>query len=172
MTYQDNIEAVINSIKFEKPIFDVLVSDTELEAKPKSWRANLDESSMINRYVNRFAIRTYNGHTKKFIIHTAELIEDVNRDLVADIINIFLNCSPYDMPRRTKAYKAFRKVVAENTKNIKFLDSIFNISEYYTNNTTTGSIQNKDDGVHRKNIYHLLCLMEKSYGKTEKTNIK
>jgi len=170
MSYLDRTRTVVDSLDMGKPIFKVIVRDNRLLVKEESWHPNLDDSNLVNKLVNRHADRLFNRESKHFYIDFSSLMQSIDSEMLSDMLDIFIACSPYDAPRRTNVYKSFRDIVGREKRNLEFKKSMFDIFEYYTTTTVTDSISKSENDVHRKNIYHLLCLMEKSYGKNAKSN--
>ena len=103
---------------------------------------------------------------KKFYVDSEEIINGVDRQLHADLLNLFLRTSPNKAPRRTKIFKSFYNMTHSYKHNQDFKNTMFGILEYNHSVTQTESITSSNNDVHRKNIYQLLVLMEKKYGKT------
>lgn len=168
MQYQDKINSVIDSLELGEPIFDIKVRNEKISAKPANWEINLDHSDFTERMVKRCVERKYNADKRAFYIDNDTVIREIEDTIVNGIMQLFKACSPYDAPRRTKIYKDFTATVRRNYRNSKFINDLYNIKEYVHSVTQTDSITHRTNDVHRKNVYSLLCLMEKNYG--EKTS--
>ena len=165
MDYREKISSVINNMDLGEPIFQVDLSRNRVNLSEASWSADLNEGDLIDRLVNRHARRSFSRTEKKYTIDTECAIQDSEREVMRDIIDIFIRCSPNAKPRRTIIFKDFYNAVDCNKHNDEFKSAMFDIYEYYFDNTLTESISSTNNDVHRTNIYQLLCLMEKKYGK-------
>jgi len=169
VNYKDKIIAKIKTLDVGKPIFKLIINEQRVRLNEGSWEPNLDGTKFYNKLINCEVYRAFNVETKAFYIDEDEAIKKISNNVIRSIFNIFISCSSAKMPKRTKIYKQFQAVVKENRSKIEFVNSIFDIAEYYYQVTQTDSIKKRINDVHRKNIYQLLCLMEKSYEKN-KTN--
>lgn len=167
MSYVDKINSVVDALDLGKPIFNVQLRGKNIRVNDQEWNPHFDMSNFVESSVksNIYRYRMFDSNKKEYYVKKDDLVDSIISEHIDSIISIFTECSPYDQPRRTNIYKDFVEVVRGNKNNEKFRDAIFNIVEYYFNSTQTDSIRHPNNDVHRKNIYHLLCLMEKSYGK-------
>ena len=171
MSYIDKLNTMMDELDVGKPIFPISVNNNNVRVREERWKAGLEGADLYSLAINRECDRTFDKLKKEYYINREYVIININRWMHQVIRDIFLKSSPAVAPKRTKVYKAFINIMKENRHNEKFMNSIFDIAEYYYQVTETDSIDKKVNDVHRKNIYQLLCLMEKSYGKN-KTNSK
>jgi len=165
MSYQERVEKIIDSLDLGKPIFNVSLRGKYLELEESNWDPGLEDKGFIENLVNRYARRTFSSSKRAYIVDKEDAIKNIGDHAMSNVLDVFVKCSPYSEPRRTNIYKGFCNVVNDNRNNIEFKKSIFDIYEYYHNSTLTESIKHPNNDVHRKNIYQLFFLMEKSYGK-------
>ena len=165
MNYVEKIRNIVDGLELGKPIFDVNVTDRDITLSTPQWMPGLDKSDYTNYLVETKARRTFSKSEKKFYVDSEEIINGVDRSLHADILNLFLRTSPNKAPRRTKIFKSFYSIVHTYKNNQDFKNTMFGILEYNYSVTQTESITSPNNDVHRKNIYQLLILMEKKYGK-------
>lgn len=170
MSYVDRVKTAIDSLDLGEPIFKTSVRENAIMVTEQAWKSDLDNSDLVNYMVNRYGTRVYDPKKKEFYIDMIYLLKSIDHHIFNNVLDMFVQCSHYNSPRRTNAYKGFRDTVDRNKSNEEFKKQIFDIYEYYINSTSTDPIKHPDNDVHRKNIYHLLCLMEKSYGKNGKSN--
>lgn len=169
MNHQEKLKNKFTSLDLGKPIFELSISTQMIRMTGTKWSPNLEDGDMYNSLINENCSRSFDTKTKKYTINEDTIIERIEVAVARDIDNIFKSCSPAKEPKRTKAYKTFNTILRENRGKIEFMNSIFDIAEYYHQVTQTESINKSSNDVHRKNIFQLLSLMEKSYGKS-KTN--
>jgi len=170
MSYIDKINAILDEIDPGNATFKILITDNYVRVEDSHWTIPTPtEEDFYNSRVHYCVSRSLNKETLKYEIDKDSTVSKIENDVYNDIVNIFQKCSPTKEPRRTKIYKSFVEVVRQNKSTIKFSSALFDISEYYYNSAKTDSIKNSINDVHRKNIYQLLCLMEKNYAK-RKTN--
>ena len=165
MSYVERVKDIVNNLDLGTPMFDMNITKYHLTLKPTKGPINLDNNKFIESVIDMLFMVEYSVSDKKYTVDTDKLVHDIGLYVINSIKDVFIKCSPNKQPTRTNAYKNFIKILTDNRNNPEFVDAIFNIYEYYADNTLTESIQHKNNDVHRKNIYHLLCLMEKSYGK-------
>lgn len=165
MSYLDKINNVVDGIDLGKPIFTVRFKNNDISLDEGNWGLNLDKDNFIKILIHKYIERRFDKATKKYCTNTADAIKEIEREVIRKMIDIFIECSPNAKPRRTNAFRNFVYVIEQNKSVQEFKNSIFDIYEYYLNSTLTETINHTNNDVHRKNIYHLLCLMEKSYGK-------
>ena len=170
MNYIEKINNVISGLDLKKPIFSISILDSRINAEDDRWESGLEETSLVNHYINRHATRKYDPKLRKYVICSSDTIKMVEEDLGYNLISVFMACSPFDEPRRSKIYKSFCEVLRANMGDQEFKNSIFNIYEYYYNCTINLKITHSSNDVHRTNIYNLLCLMEKRYGQNGTQN--
>lgn len=170
VNYIARIKEIISTIDLGEPIFTVSVGKKSIALEPQKWeKKSFDESICLEHMISRCFYREYDEVNCEYKVDEDQIIKSVNNNITSTCQEIFIACSPSKVPRRTTAFKDYIKMVAKNKKdNQEFLNNIFDICEYYWNNTQTESINDKNNDVHRQNIYQLLCLMEKRYGKVSK----
>lgn len=168
MGYKERILEIVDSIDIGESIFHVnILLGTSIIAGESSFTVDVGTDTQEAAWVNKWARRIFNLKTKKYEINKQVLMAHVDNEIRNRSIMIFDKCSPYKEPRRTNVYKRFRNMVNElNPDKSNFdsiMNSLFDIMKYYDTQTdTNGNI----DDVHGKNVYNLLCLMEKSCGET------
>lgn len=168
MNYIERIKAKTDTIDLKKPIFKIVFDrDGDIDAVEDDWSTGLSDNDILNTMINKCARRTFDKHTRTYCLNISEIQDHIRRETTGSLIDMFICCSPYDQPRRTNIYKSFYQTVKSNLQNQEFLNNAFNICEYYYDSTRTDSIKHPDNDVHKKNIYQLLCLMEKKYGKSK-----
>jgi len=165
MTIRNRVNSIVDNIDLGKPVYEVTLSEKRIKASLPHFNMNIDGEDFVSRCVERWMSRDYVSSENKFEINKEEIIEKTERQVHRNIIDLFIACSPYAKPRRTAIFKKFYYVVDENNNNEEFKKSIFDIYEYFYNNTRTESITHSSNDAHRTNIYQLLCLMERKYGK-------
>lgn len=168
MSYKDKIETIVDAVDPGEPVFRLIVDKGFISPREDRWNVNLtniSENSFYHEYIRKNIRRTFDTTDKKWQIDKAILISKVERDVIRDINILFTKCSPAVAPKRTKVYKNFKAILDKSKHNVEFMNSMFDIAEYHWNQTQTDSILSATNDVHRKNIFRLLCLMEKSYGK-------
>lgn len=165
MGYVDKINDVLNNIDLGKPIFEVRIGSNEITLNENGWDPDLDESICIDGFISKYARRRYSKTDKEYYVDIETTTTEIEHDVMRKILDVFIKCSPNTKPRRTNIFRNFYHVVEQNRNVQEFKNSIFDIYEYYFNSTLTETIDHNNNDVHRKNIYQLLCLMEKSYGK-------
>ena len=170
MNYRYKINKILNDIDPGKAEFRINVSDRYIQPRIKSWEVTLEGDGFYEEAINKYANREFLSKEKKFIIDREETISTIQHRVMGRAEQMFRTCSPAKAPKRTKAYKTFRTVLYDNKGTIDFVNSIFDIAEYYHTITKTDSITDDKNDVHRKNIFQLLCLMEKNYGSKGKTS--
>lgn len=169
MNYIDKINSRVEGLDVGKPIFEMHVAESVIRLSGQQWSPDLDDNDWYNLLVNKSCNRTFNKERKEYYIDKDATVGRIKHDVIRSITEIFKKCSPAKEPKRTKAYRNFRAIIEENRSTIDFINSIFDVAEFFYSVTKTESIKHPKNDVHRKNIYQLLCLMEKSYGKA-KTN--
>ena len=167
MNYVDKINSKLEGLDLGKPVFFLSVSPHVIRVNPNSWVPDIEENDMYDTLIKQHCNRSFSKTNKNYFIDNDLVVSRIKDDILTNTINIFLQCSPAKEPKRTKAYKSFRTILGKNRSRIDFVNSLFDINEYYQSMTKTESIKSPNNDVHRKNIYQLLCLMEKSYGKAE-----
>lgn len=165
MSFVERVQDIVDNLDLGKPIFRVELRSKSVELREDDWHHGLNDDNLLEQMVARNVRRRFDSKAKKYYIDSGDIIENIGSHVIYDIDSVFMACSPFDQPRRTNAYKDFRETVNRNRNNLEFQKAIFDIYEYYHSNTQTDSISSPKNDVHRTNIYHLLCLMEKSYGK-------
>lgn len=167
MSYVDKISNIVDKLDMGEPVFKLRIRSKYISADEKEWNPNFNTNNFTEACIdfNIKRYRMFDSSRKEYYVNKDELINSIIKECVDSIILVFSECSPYDQPRRTNVYKDFIEVVKSNKNNESFRNAIFDIQEYYFNSALTDSITHPSNDVHRKNIYHLLCLMEKSYGK-------
>jgi len=168
--YLDKINKILDNINPGSSEFKLIITGRYLKPKASEWNTNLPEEGFYEYYINRHAHRTFNIDKKKWILDKDTTINQIESSILNSIDGIFRKCSPNKAPRRTKIYKSFCQVVYNNKGTIEFINSVFDIAEYYKSVTGVKSIITETNDVHRKNIYQLLCLMEKNYGSKREKN--
>lgn len=167
MNYIDKLTTLLKTIEIKPAKFKVNVREQRIDIiKPDFEYEILGEGYYYTLLQSASVVRKLNLATKKFEVDCDETISQVKDDVIYNIIRTFSICSPSEHPRRTKAYKDFTEIVRKNRNNVKVITDIFNIYEYYLDSIKTNKINHETNDVHRKNIFQLLCLMEKKYGKT------
>lgn len=165
MSYQDKIREVIKNMHLGTAEFKVDVYDKRIALIEYEWDHGLDTHNFIGFLVASYGDRAYDLTFRRYTMDADNVIGRSEKYIMGNIIGVFKACSPYNQPKRTKVYKDFCDVVRNNRRDEEFKKSIFDIHEYYFNSTLTDSIKHRNNDVHRTNVYQLLCLMEKSYGK-------
>lgn len=169
LDYKQKINKILDGINPGNAKFTLFVSDRYIKPNDGDWESGITEEGFLADQVKSRIVRHFNPKSKKWMIDRGRTISKIEHSILGDAHRMFMRCSPNMAPRRTKAYKNFRKVVNE-TKDVEFVNSIFDITEYCETVTKTDSIQHTSNSVHRKNIYQLLCLMEKNYGSKREEN--
>jgi len=163
MSYAERIKTIVNGLDLKKPIFNLNVLQNRIELEEESWHPDLDDNDVISFYVNRYTRRQFSD--RKYSVDHTIAVKALEEDLYSCAVDMFTKTSPNKEPRRTNLYRSYCEIVRDNLYKQEFKDSIFNIYEYFWNSTRDKQITHRDNDVHRTNIYNLLCLMEKSYGK-------
>lgn len=169
MSFIDKINALIDNVDPGKAEFIVGVRKDYISIRAPAWDSNISNQGYYESLLKRTIIRTYLNEGRRWLIDRDRTISSIQNQIIYQIYEIFRSCSPTKEPKRTKIYKSFCAMLGENKGKIDFINSIADVSEYYYLVTKTEPIKNINNDVHRKNIYQLLCLMEKSYVK-RKTN--
>lgn len=164
MNYQEKIIAKIETLDVGKPILKLVVNEQYIRVVENNWNANLDTTDFYNKLINNNVERTLNIKAGAYYVDKANSIKQIEGNVLRDISVIFRRCSPAKQPKRTKVYKQFLNIIRKKQNNIELINSIFDIAEYYYQVTQTESIIKPNNSTHRKNIYQLLCLIEKKYG--------
>jgi hypothetical protein len=167
MSYEEKILKVIEGIDTGDAKFIVRIYRNSIRPQEKNWSAGLSNSDFYSQLVNRNVRRFFDVEKKAYSIDVESVTQNIKQTILSDVRMIFQRCSPAKQPRRTKIYKSFMNMLSENTENEELINALFDIEEYYWNVTQTDSIDKGTNDVHRKNVYKLLCLMEKNYGRKE-----
>lgn len=168
MSYIDKFDSVLGRVDIGQAKFAVDVRSNVIRIKDTGWTFNLDtEEGFYTELAQKSTIRTFNSIEKKFVIDKDKTLERADAYIINDVKKLFIKCSPAKEPRRTKVYKSFLSILNQNKGKIDFMSSLYDICEYAHKITQTESISHISNDVHRKNIFQLLSLMERSYGKTE-----
>ena len=170
LNYKQKINKILDDVNPGDAEFKLNVSERYIRPRVKSWKADVMGQGFYEDHVNRYAYREFIPTEKKYIINREETIEQIEHRVLSLIDGVFKLCSPNKAPRRTKIYKSFRTILYANKGRIDFMNSVFDIAEYYKSVTTEKAIATETNDVHRKNIYQLLCLMEKNYGSKREEN--
>jgi len=166
MSYYERVEKVIKSMNLGEPLFEVTIRNNNINMQGIDWDSGLRGDKFIDEMINKFAVRYFNVASRSYTVDIDDATVNIGNHVLYSIMDVLCRCSPNSEPRRTKLYKSFNKTVSMNRNSKEFRAAIFDIYEYYYNNTQTESINHENNDVHRKNIFQLLCLMEKRYGKT------
>lgn len=171
MSYEEKIKAVLSQVDLGKPSFILRVSNSAIRPVSADWKPNIDDNGeFFNDMTRPHIYRSFSSSSNSYYLDTTDIINRVKDSVVRNAVNLFVETSPAKEPKRTTAYKSFMKVFNENRSKIDFINAMFDIAEYHYKVTATDSIKSKSNDVHRKNIYQLLCLMEKNYGQTKKNS--
>lgn len=165
MSYAERIKTVVDNLDLKKPVFHLTVTRNRIETEEDRWDPDLDEDDVLSFYINRYTRRKYDTVEKTYYVDSSMAIKGLEDEMYRNSIDMFMKTSPNKEPRRTNIYRSFCNMLEENIYKQEFKDSLFNIYEYFWSNTRDKQITHKENSVHRTNIYNLLCLMEKSYGK-------
>jgi len=166
MSYKDKISAVVDTLDLGKVEFEVVVNAASIRVHQEKWNANIG-GSFYNELVNGRAVRRFNVDKNKFYIESS-IVSLIKSDVIYDLKDIYCVCSPAKNVRATKGWKRFNVMLNDYkyANNIdKEINTLFDICEYHYSVTRTDSIISATNNVHRTNIFQLLSLMEKSYGK-------
>ena len=166
MSYIEEITKVLDAIEIEPAIFKVEVSKSYISLQRPDVKYKLDLDTFYGSLLDSTGIiKNFSSIEKEFQIDYESTCVQALNDVLYGIRYVFNKCSPAKEVRRTKAYKIFNSILSDNRNNEEFITNIFNIYEYYLHSTKEYTITNNINDVHRKNIFQLLCLMEKKYGK-------
>ena len=164
MNYIEKIEKIIATIDVGNPIFKVNVNSHQIRINDFPWSTNLVKG-YYEDLIRVNCRRDFEKGLNRYVINTQHIIACVVNEMRHNGVSLYLECAPNKEVRRTKAYKLFLATHNENSSNIEYINSMFDISEYYYNVTKTDSINKTSNDIHRKNIFQLLTLMERKYGK-------
>ncbi len=166
MSYKEKINNILDEIEINNSKFTLIIKKNLIRINEPSWTPSFKNIEGFYEFNLRNHIqRSFNKESKKYVINKEKTITYLVEGVLSNLRHIFTRCSPAKKPPRTKAYKDFFETLRKNRNNEAFINSIFDISEYFYTITKSGSISHVDNDVHRKNIYQLLCLMGKKYGK-------
>lgn len=171
MSIYDKINAIIDNIDPGRPEFKVNVRKDYISIRPYDWNSGIESGAGFYETLVKHNIRReFSSDSKKWAIDRQHVINEIKGHIVRSASEIFQSCSPAKEPRRTKIYKSFRTILKDNSSKIDFINAMADIAEYYYSVTRTDSIEKSINDVHRKNIYQLLCLMEKRYAKRKENS--
>lgn len=171
MSYKAKIDEVLDSLDLGSAKFNLNIRKDSIRVNEQKWIFNPSAGSTVYKdIVGKVMNRTFNKDSNKYEFDRERIYRDSYRLVRDDLNHIFQQCSPAKEPRRTKLYKTFSAILKECHGKTEFVNSLFDIAEYYYTVTETESIKSQKNDVHRKNIFQLISLMEKSYGKEGKKN--
>lgn len=168
MSHIDKIEKVLNSINCDaSPNLKVDLLATYIRIEQPKLKVGLEgeNKDFYNNYISGSMHSSYDYKNCTWNIDKPRTVRAVEDGIIYEARRIFERCSPAKAPRRTKVYKSFNMMTHRNVREVDFMTHLMDICEYYNN---VGDIRSEANDVHRKNIFKLLCLMEKNYGETEK----
>jgi hypothetical protein len=168
MNYVQKIRDRIIAIDPGQSEFNLAVRANRITVKSDVWQPDLHPSESFVDYIvaDGGLNRAFNRETREWYIEGEFAIDRANSFLLRNAKSAFISCSPAKAPRRTKLWKSFLRLLEKNKHNVDFMNSLYDIEEYRWSVTKTESIGASSNDVHRKNIFQLLTLMEKNYGKT------
>lgn len=164
MIYSDKIKNLIDQVDVGEPIFKIEITPNEIYIRDQDWSVYLGDG-FYEQLVSSHIMRCFDRSTKQYTINYLNVQSGVVNSVLRNIMNIYTECSPNLEPRKTKGYKLFQLMYRLDTGTKEFIDSVFGIAEYYHSVTKTDSIKSTINDIHRKNIFQLLTLMERKYGK-------
>lgn len=162
---KEKVDSIVSSLDVGIPIYTLNFRQTNISVSNSSWKPTIDDSDFVGSLVKKYINRRLDLKNRRYNLNTDELYSNIGDHSVSYLREIFSACSPYSEPRRTNVYKDFMAVINANQRDAEFQQAAFDLCEYYWNQTRTESIRSKNNDVHRTNIYNLLLLMEKRYGK-------
>lgn len=165
MKGEEKLEHLLDSVDLGKPIMNLSVSKSAIRLREPEFTPSFETEGFYEELLLPSVRRFFNG--KEFELDKRSILDRVKFQIMDEIKTLFIACSDAKEPTRTKAYKGLVGVIDDNKFKKEFMDSLYDIAEYNYQVTRTESIKSKSNDVHRKNIFQLLSLMEKRYGKAE-----
>lgn len=181
MKEQTLSEHILSSIK-ERPEFPKLKCNISISSsnirfsriKVPEFKPTVGETYLQKLINERFNSEIEIDPLKKsFFLSDDNVVEGVKSQIGRDIMSLFVSTSYNKAPRMTKVYKSLKKIThpryARNSENDEVVKKMASILNYHDKVLTESelSIKHEKNAAHRKNLYSLLVLMEKKYGKAE-----
>lgn len=170
MNYIEKMENLLDSLDTGGSKFEIRVGDEFLRVVDSKWEPDFVTEGFYEDNLEDYISRYFDRDLKEYTINKDKTIRVLEDHIIHSMYGIFINCSPAKEPTRTKAYKGFIATLKDNKGKIEFTNSLFDIAEYFYSVTRTHSIKKEVNDIHRKNIFQILCLMEKNNAKRKKNS--
>lgn len=178
MKHFDKIKDILAEVDPGRPVVQVILSGSNnLRIREYPWSPNLQEDSFHKSMVNQFTRRdrVISGDNKGYSIDVTNTVDAIRAHVVYNFIHVFTEACPNKEPRRTSLYKSIVALTRQlnnryDEHNLDALSLMFDIYEYYWSTTKEVSLNNETNSVHRKNIYHLINILEQKHGRKENSN--
>jgi hypothetical protein len=135
--------------------------------KPATGETYLDDT--INTKFNREI--SIDPISREFSLHKDDVVRLVKSQIAQDIRSLFRSVSYNKAPKMTKVYKSLLKITnsyyVRDEQHDELVYKMANILNYHHKVITESelNIKHEKNSAHRKNLYQLIVLMEKKYGK-------
>lgn len=177
MNHVDTLRAILNSVSPGEPVFTLRLSGpANIRTVESPWSANVSGNSFHELLVKNYARRTLaldHSNKKVYTIDVNNSISSIKESIGPQVMDIFMKVCPNTNPRRTKLFKDVQNMIRRlHTKddNHPLLNFAFDIVQYYDSVTKEFSIKDRQNDVHRKNMYQLFNIMEQKHGSKENGN--
>lgn len=166
MMHEETIMSMLKQLDPGEPVVKIrLQGARSLKVEQLAWAPNLPGDSfhefLINSHTTRHLI--FGGPHKGYVIDERGSWSNIRSSVISDFSKVLSDAIPNKNPRRTDIFKKVHNLL-RNRINTELLNFIFDVSQYHWSVTKEVSLKHESNDVHRKNIYHLIKLLEQRHG--------
>jgi hypothetical protein len=168
MNNLNDISEYIDTIPLGEPVYDISLSyGDDINMRMKDWEAKEElkcSDNWLDYQIGKNLHRKFNKETRKMeLIDKEDLLNDIKYHVANYVPVLVKRTSPAEQPKRTKVYKELENIGYNNRKNDNFINDMIPIMNYFQSHVENGT---ESTEVHRKNVFGLLDILRKKYGKS------